>query len=135
MTVFKHKKDVISMAGMIGIILILNILRYLSGYGFSVPVVVLTFFLALMVIWMWLDSSYTLENQELIIKSGPFRQRVDINEITKIKSSAPSIFKGKLAKYKLTIRHKKNRRLTVFPIDKEIFIKALLKINSKIKVE
>lgn len=123
------------MAGMIGIIIILNVLRYLSGYGFSIPVLVLTFFLAILVIWMWLDSSYTLENQELIIKNGPFRQRVDINEITKIKSSSPSIFKGQLAKYKLTIRHKKNRRLSVFPIDTKTFIKTFLKINPKIKVE
>ncbi len=135
MKTFQHKKDIVSMVGLIGIILILSILRYFNGYGFSIPVLMLTFFLTMMVVWMWLVSSYTIENQVLIIKNGPFTQEVKIDEITKIKSTKPSIFKGSLAKYKLTISYRKNRSLNVFPIDKADFIKLLLKINSKIKVE
>ncbi len=135
MKTFKHKKDIISMIGLIGIIVILNFLRYLNGYGFSVPILMLTFFLTLMVVWMWLVSSYTIENQVLKIKNGPFNQKVNINEIIKVKSGSGSIFKGKMAKYKLTISYNKKRKLSLFPIDKDEFIKALLKINSKIKVE
>jgi len=135
MKTFEHKKDIFSMVGLIGIILVLNFLRYLNGYGFSIPILALTCFLTLMVVWMWLISSYTIENQVLKIKNGPFNQKVNINDINKIKSGSASIFKGKTAKYKLTISYNKNRKLNLFPIDKEEFIKALLKINSKIKVE
>jgi hypothetical protein len=134
MKTFEHKKDIVSMVGMIGVIVILNILRYLNGYGFSTPVLVLTFFLAIMVLWMGLASSYTIDNQIFKIKNGPFSQKIEINEIIQIKSSFPSFFKGNLAKHQLTIFHKK-RKMKVFPLDKEEFIKALLKINPKIKVE
>ncbi len=134
MKTFKHKKDLFSMVGLIGVILILSFLRYINGYGFSTPILVLTFFLAIMVLWMWLVSSYTIEDRVLKIKNGPFNQKIDIADIHQIKSSSPSIFRGKLAKYQLTISHKK-RKLKVFPLDKEAFIKALLKINPKIKVE
>jgi hypothetical protein len=134
MKTFEHKKDVVSMFGLIGIIVILNLLRYVNGYGYSMPVLILTIFLTIMVVWMWMDSSYIIENQTLRIKNGPFSQKVDINQIEQIKSGKPSIFGGKLAKFKLTISYKK-RKLNVFPIDKEDFIKSLLKINSKIKVE
>ena len=122
------------MFGLIGIIAILNVLRFYNGHGYSMPVLMLTVFLAIMVGWMWLISSYTIENQTLSIKNGPFTQKVEINQIEQVKSGKPSIFGGKLSKYKLTIYHKK-RKLNVFPIDKEDFIKSLLKINSKIKVE
>ena len=135
MKTFKHKKDVISMIGLIGIIIILNILRYINGYGFSIPVLTLTLFLAVMVLWMWMDSSYTIENQTLSIKNGPFRQRIKISEINKVKKGKASLFRGKLDKYKLTIQHSKNRKLSLFPIDKDDFIKSLLKINGGIKVE
>ena len=135
MKTFRHKKDVISMAGLIGVIIILNLLRYVNGYGFSIPVLALTLFLTIMVVWMWLVSSYTIDNQVLIIKNGPFSQQINISEITKIKGGTSSILKGKMSNYKLKITHRKNRNLNVFPIDKEEFIKSLLKINSKIKVE
>ena len=135
MKTFEHKKDIISMVGLIGIIVILNFLRFVNGYGFSIPIITLTFFLTIMVVWMWLVSGYTIENQILKIKNGPFSQKVNVNEIIKVRSGSTSIFKGKMAKYKLTISYHKNRKLNLFPIDKEEFIKALLKINSKIKVE
>jgi len=134
MKTFEHKKDIVSMFGLIGIIAILNVLRFYNGHGYSMPVLMLTVFLTIMVVWMWLISSYTIENQTLSVKNGPFTQKVEINQIEQIKSGKPSIFGGKLSKYKLTIFHKK-RKLNVFPIDKEVFIKSLLKINSKIKVE
>ncbi len=123
------------MFGLIGIIVILNFLRYLNGYGFSIPILALTLVLTIMVVWMWLVSSYTVDNQQLIIKNGPFSQKIKIDEITKIKGSTPSRLRGKLNKYKLTITHRKNRRLSVFPLEKDEFIKVLLKINSGIKVE
>lgn len=134
MKTFEHKRDIVSMFALIGIIVILNLLRYVNGYGYSTPVLMLTIFLTIMVVWMWMISSYTIDNQVLIIKNGPFSQKIDINQIEQIKSGKPSVFSGKLAKFKLTILYKK-KKFNVFPIDKKDFIKSLLKINSKIKVE
>jgi len=135
MKTFEHKKDVVSMFGLIGIILIINLLRYINGYGFSIPIIVLTVFLTFMVVWMWVVSSYTIENQTLIIKNGPFSQKIDINEIDKIKNGLPSIFKGKMSSYQLILIYKKNKKTNVYPVDKQDFIATLKKINAKIKVE
>ena len=121
------------MFGLIGIIIIINILRYINGYGFSIPVLILTFLLTLMVIWMWLISSYSVENQVLIIRNGPFSQKIEINEIKEIKSGVPSMFKGKLSNYQLILVYGKNKKLSVYPIDKQDFMNTLLKINPSIK--
>ena len=135
MKTFEHKKDVVSMFGLIGIILIINLLRFLNGYGFSIPVLALTLFLTVMVIWMWKDSIYSIENETLNIKNGPFTQKVDINGIIKINNGAPSIFKGKLSTFQLTLIYGKKKKLNVYPVDKKDFIKSLKKINPKIIVE
>ena len=132
---FEHKKDLVSMMALIGVIIILNVLRYVNGYGFSVPVVGLTLVLATFVVWMWLVSSYTIENQVLKIKQGPFTQKIDIREITRIKSGKPSFLRGKLNNFQLTLFYKKGRRLNVFPIDKKGFVNALLEINATIAVD
>ena len=121
------------MFGLIGIIIIINVLRYINGYGFSIPVLILTFLLTLMVIWMWLISSYSVENQVLIIRNGPFSQKIEINEIKEIKSGAPSMFKGRMTNYQLILVYGKNKKLNVYPIDKQDFMKTLLKINSSIE--
>ncbi len=123
------------MTGLIGVIIILNVLRYVNGYGFSIPVLGLTLALAALVVWMWLASSYTIENQMLKIKQGPFTQKIDIKEIKKVKSGKRSFLKGKLTSYQITLFYKKSRRLNVFPIDKKGFVDALLKINANIEVE
>ena len=132
---FEHKKDVTSMFGLIGIIIIINILRYINGHGFSLPVLGLTLLLTIMVFWMWLVSSYSLENKVLIIRNGPFSQKIEIGEIIKIKKGVPSIFKGKMSNYQLILIYGKKKKLNVYPIDRDDFIKALLKINHQIKVE
>jgi hypothetical protein len=135
MQTFEHKKDLVSIIGLVAIVLILNIYRFINGYGYSVPILVALGVLLVLVTWMWLDSAYTIENEVLKIKSGPFTSEIKINNITRVIKHPRSIFKGKLAKYKLIIVYDKKRQLNVFPIEMDKLISALRKINSDIKVE
>ncbi len=84
-----------------------------------------------LVVWVLLQTDYTLDGRELVIRSGPFRWRIPVGDITGIETpeqqgillrarSGPA-----LSLDRITIRYGKGRRITISPADRKTFLADL----------
>lgn len=83
------------------------------------------------VAWVFLQTNYTLEGADLIVRSGPFRWRIPVREITDIETpdrenlllrtrASPALSLDRIA-----IRYGKGKHLVISPADKEKFLADL----------
>jgi len=91
------------------------------------------------VVWTLLDTRYVIKNHFLLYRSGPFRGRIDIDKIKKIKYfsgfNAPVTMKPALDTKGYIITYNEYDDVYVSPKRSDIFIQELLKINPKIEVQ
>ena len=71
------------------------------------------------VAWIFLDTAYTLDGRDLIIRSGPFRWRIAVDEITSVESGPA------LSMDRLEVVYGKGKRIAISPADKEKFLADL----------
>ena len=91
-----------------------------------------------MIIWILLDTKYTINEEILYYYSGPFRGKININSIRKIERHSglivPVTYKPALDTKGLIIHYNSFDDIYISPKKQEIFIQELLKINPNIKV-
>jgi len=81
--------------------------------------------------WVFLQTNYTLDGRELIIRSGPFRWRIPVNEITGIETpDRQSLFlrsrsSPALSMDRITISYGGGKRIMISPAEKEKFLADL----------
>lgn len=101
------------------------------------PIGMLSIVIAL-VVWTLLDTRYVIKQHFLLYRSGPFRGRIDIAKIRKIKYfsglNVPVIVKPALDTKGFIISYDKSDDVYVSPKKSDLFIKELLKINPAIEV-
>lgn len=102
---------------------------YQSAIGFILYLLVVLLFL-----WLWFGTHYKLAGNELIVKSGPLKYRVKIQEIHTLKMTKSILSAPALSSDRIEIRYKQRSTLLVSPENKAEFIKALTKENPAIKV-
>lgn len=85
-----------------------------------------------LVVWILLSTHYTLEGRALIVRSGPFRWRIDIESISNVapvrgismrvrtSRSSPALSMGRLE-----ITYGAGKRLTISPAQQDAFLKDL----------
>jgi len=90
----------------------------------------------LLLVSVWFNTNYTIENTSLYCKGGPFHRRLDINKITKIVKGKNLWvgFKPALARKGLIIKYGKWNDIYISPKDKDTFIAQLKHLNDKIEV-
>lgn len=102
-----------------------------------VPLILLGITIAL-IIWVLLDTRYVIKNNFLLYRSGPFRGKIDIKTITKIKKHSglfvPVIAKPALDIKGFIITSKENDDYFVSPNNELTFLDELKKINPQIEV-
>lgn len=76
-------------------------------------------------VWLLRGTYYEVGNGTLRIVCGPFRQRIEISDITAIEPTRSPLSSPALSLDRLRIRHGKLRRILVSPADKRGFIRAL----------
>lgn len=87
---------------------------------------------AALVVWVLLSTNYTLEGRQLIVRSGPFRWRINIDEIRsiapvraigmRIRSSRSS---PALSMDRLEIVYGADKRLMISPDEQDAFLKDI----------
>jgi hypothetical protein len=101
------------------------------------PVGMLSVVIAL-IVWVLLDTRYVIKQHFLLYRSGPFRGRIDIEKIKKIKYfsglSVPVTMKPALDTKGYIITYNNYDDVYVSPKSADVFIAELLKINPKIEV-
>ncbi|HEU4522411.1 MAG TPA: PH domain-containing protein [Thermoanaerobaculia bacterium] len=91
------------------------------------------FALYLLVEWLLRSTYYTVDQDFLRIRSGPFRSRVLISDIQSIAKANGSIGTPALSRDPLAIRFK-GRQILVSPRDSDLFVETLRSVNGKIEL-
>jgi hypothetical protein len=82
-----------------------------GGAGLGLPLFVL------------LSTRYTLENCDLIVRSGPFRWRIPVAQITGITPTSSPLSSPALSLDRLRIEYGRGKSLMISPRDKEHFLR------------
>ena len=101
------------------------------------PIAILGLVVA-MILWTLLDTRYVIKQHFLLYRSGPFRGRIDIQKIKKIKYFSglyvPVTMKPALDTKGFIITYNSMDDVYVSPINRDVFLTELLKINPGIEV-
>jgi len=101
------------------------------------PVVIISAVIVL-ILWILLDTRYVIKRHFLLYRSGPYRGRIDIEKIKKIKYFSglyvPVTMKPALDTKGFIITYNQYDDVYVSPAKREIFLSELLKINPNIEV-
>jgi hypothetical protein len=101
------------------------------------PLVILGLVISL-ILWTLLDTRYVIKQHFLLYRSGPFRGRIDIEKIKKIKYFSglyvPVTMKPALDTEGFIITYNNLEDVYVSPVNRDVFLKELLKINPKIEI-
>lgn len=85
-------------------------------------------------VWIVLGTNYTLEGGTLVVRSGPFTWRIQIDQITSIEKAGLFVrarSSPALSMDRLVLTYGKNKRLAISPAEKEKFL-ADLKARQKL---
>jgi len=132
--VFKQKSNKVVAFAFAGLILVSQLMVLNMGYSIPWYFLVVLIILCATIIWGMLVNDCILDNELLMIKSGPFSNKIEVNKIERLIKDSQSLFKGKNAAFKLTIVYNRNRRISIFPIEKDQLIQALKKANRNIEI-
>lgn len=130
------------MVSLIGLtIIFLWVVPFLTGEAYTVSDFVgmgIGFSISSLLVWILLDTKYTITNKHIYYCSGPIRGKIEVMSIQKIEHVTTwyvgPLLKPALGDKGLTIRYHKFKDIYISPKDKERFIAELLKINPDIKV-
>jgi hypothetical protein len=76
-------------------------------------------------LWLLLGTRYTLEPTQLLIRSGPFRWRVPVADITRITPTSNPLSSPALSLDRLRIEFGRGSAIMVSPRDKERFLRDI----------
>lgn len=112
-------------------------LNYQKGNVPLIPMIIISLATSF-VLWVLLDTRYVIKTNFLLYRSGPIRGRVDISKIVSIKHysglNVPVMLKPALDTKGFIITYNSYDDLFISPIQSEIFISEIKKINPEIEV-
>lgn len=82
--------------------------------------------ISIMLLWCWFGTSYVIYEEELLIKNGPFRKRIHINEIKFIEKNSNPLLSGAALTFKnYAIQYKPYKTAIIAPEEIESFVEVL----------
>lgn len=76
-------------------------------------------------VWMLVGTVYTVDRGTLIVRAGPMRWRIPVDEITAVEATRSPLSSPALSLDRLRIHYGKRRRIMISPADKAGFLKAI----------
>lgn len=76
-------------------------------------------------VWLLVSTGYTLIDDQLVVKAGPFRWRVPIREIKSVTPTRSALSNPALSLDRLRIEYGDSRSIMVSPRDREGFLQEL----------
>lgn len=86
---------------------------FIAGIGAGLP------------IWLLLSTRYTLERDQLLVQSGPFKWRVPVAEITGVAPTSNPLSSPALSLDRLRIDYGRGASLMISPRNKDQFLRDL----------
>jgi hypothetical protein len=90
---------------------------------------------ALLLLWIWVRTGYTIQDRTLLIKCGPIKKSVQIHSISKVRKTRHPFTAPALSLDRLEVYYDRYRLITISPRDQEAFIQLLQQKNANIKIE
>lgn len=133
---FKSKKDRTATLVIWGEILFLTSVGILAIIGKCIIVLPVVAIVTMLSLWAWFGTNYIIEETHIKYLCGPFRGRILINAIIKIKKHDSSYagIRPALSGDGLGISYSRFDKIWISPEREEEFISILQKINPKIEV-
>jgi len=78
-----------------------------------------------LIVWVLVGTVYSVERGTLIVRSGPMRWKIPIDEITSVEATRSPLSSPALSLDRLRIRYGKRRRIMISPADKAGFLRAI----------
>jgi len=89
------------------------------------------------VLWIWLGTFYTIDNENLVTRSGPFLWKIRIKDIRQIRlnqKTISGIWKPTISWDCIEIDYGKYQSISISPLLEKNFIDHLRQINDRIVV-
>jgi hypothetical protein len=89
-------------------------------------------------LWIWVDTYYFIDNEILIVKSGPLKWKVPVSEITFVRLNQKTIggiWKPTLSWDCIEVKHKKAGSVFITPDKLNDFIGHLQSLNENIEIK
>jgi hypothetical protein len=138
---FESKKDILFnlvMIGTLGLLLWIMAVALTNGVSGETKYVALFFTscLTVLVLWVYLGTSYSITQHALSYRSGPIRGKIEIEKIKEIiKGKTLWVgLKPATSSNGLIIKYGKYDEIYISPKTNELFIQKLLELKSDIKV-
>jgi hypothetical protein len=128
--VFRSKVDRWLWLMMLAAVLGMGIAMFAVAISGEDPIVVVALILMFLLTGALIASvmfgtSYTVDRKMLHIRSGPFRWKVALDEITSVEATRNPLSSPALSLDRLRIRYGKRRQVIVSPADRDGFLKAI----------
>ncbi|MBM7614336.1 PH domain-containing protein [Alkaliphilus hydrothermalis] len=85
--------------------------------------------------WIWFGTSYYISEEILIIKCGPFSEKISIKDIKSIKKTRNPLSSAALSINRIEIRYGFSGMTLISPKDKEQFVGLILQKNNNIDIK
>ncbi|WP_395044420.1 PH domain-containing protein [Flavobacterium sp.] len=133
----KNTFTVLFLWGIVVLMLVVLVLGFKEGNLTILPVILLSLVIGF-IVWVLVDTRYVIKRHFLLYRSGPFRGRIDIEKIQKIKRHSglyvPVTLKPALDTKGFIITYNTFDDLFISPIKSDIFLEEIRKINPKIEI-
>ncbi|KKB36047.1 PH domain-containing protein [Bacillus thermotolerans] len=90
---------------------------------------------AIVMLWIWFNTGYTIEESVIKINYGPIKKSIDIHEINSIRSARNPFIDPALSMDKIEINYAAFKTIAISPKNQEEFVHQLLRKNPHIRIE
>lgn len=90
---------------------------------------------AIVMLWIWFNTGYTIEESVIKINYGPIKKSIDIHEINSIRSARNPFIDPALSMDKVEINYATFKTIAISPKNQEEFVHQLLRKNPHIRIE
>lgn len=91
--------------------------------------------IGLFLLWIWFKTGYTIADNLLLIRYGPFKKKIVIHDIHSLRKTKNPFSDPALSMDKIEISFAKFETVSVSPKDQHEFVRQLVKQNPAIKTE
>lgn len=81
-------------------------------------------------IWTLASTIYMIENEALLIRSGPFRWRIPVSSITRVEPSNSVLSGPALSLTRLRVEYGTGQSILISPADRQGFLRAIASAKS-----
>ena len=129
---FKSKKDIWLAVSIWGVIILMFFMMITEQI---IVVYIVGILNNALLLWLWFGTSYKIDDENLIVKNGPFKSTIDIKSIKKLRATKTLLAGPALSIDRIEIQYKRYDFVIVSPKEKNKFIESLLSKNKSIKVD